>query len=67
MQGRIAGVQVMQNSGAPGGGISVQIRGISSLNGSEPLYVIDGIAQSGVSNGNSSALASINRFRHYEH
>ena len=60
MQGRIAGVQVMQNSGAPGGGISVQIRGISSLNGSEPLYVIDGIAQSGSSNGNSSALASIN-------
>ena len=60
MQGRIAGVQVMQNSGAPGGGISVQIRGISSLNGSEPLYVIDGIAQSGSSSGNSSALASIN-------
>ena len=30
MQGRIAGVQVTQNSGAPGGGISVQIRGINS-------------------------------------
>jgi outer membrane receptor for Fe3+-dicitrate len=29
MQGRIAGVQVTQNSGAPGGGISVQIRGIN--------------------------------------
>ena len=33
MQGRIAGVQVLQNSGAPGGGISVQIRGVNSLNG----------------------------------
>ena len=31
MQGRIAGVQVTQNSGAPGGGISVQIRGVNSL------------------------------------
>lgn len=60
MQGRIAGVQVMQNSGAPGGGISVQIRGINSLNGNEPLYVIDGIAQSGSTSGSSSALASIN-------
>ena len=61
MQGRIAGVNVTQNSGAPGGGISVQIRGINSLNGNEPLYVIDGIAISGNnSNGNSSVLAAIN-------
>lgn len=60
MQGRIAGVNVMQNSGAPGGGISVQIRGINSLNGNEPLYVIDGIAQSGSSTGSTSAMASIN-------
>lgn len=60
MQGRIAGVQVTQNSGAPGGGISVQIRGINSLNGNEPLYVIDGIAMSGNSGSNTSALASIN-------
>ena len=60
MQGRIAGVAVTQNSGAPGGGISVQIRGINSLNGNEPLYVIDGIAVSGQTDGNSSALSSLN-------
>ena len=60
MQGRIAGVQVMQNSGAPGGGISVQIRGINSLNGNEPLYVIDGIQVSGSSSSNTSVLSSIN-------
>jgi TonB-linked SusC/RagA family outer membrane protein len=60
MQGKIAGVQVTQNSGTPGGGISVQIRGINSLSGNEPLYVIDGIAISGNTSGNSSALASIN-------
>jgi TonB-linked SusC/RagA family outer membrane protein len=44
LQGRIAGVQVTQNSGQPGGATSVRIRGASSVTGSsEPLYVIDGI------------------------
>lgn len=60
MQGRIAGVQVTQNSGAPGGGISVQIRGVNSLSANEPLYIIDGIAVSGQTDGNSSALAGLN-------
>lgn len=60
MQGRVAGVQITQNSGAPGGGISVSIRGITSLNGNEPLYVIDGIAISGQTNSNSSVLSTIN-------
>ena len=60
LQGRIAGVQVMQNSGAPGGGISVQIRGINSLNGNEPLYVIDGVAISGQTSENSSVMNTLN-------
>ena len=60
MQGRIAGVAVTQNSGAPGGGISVQIRGINSLNGNEPLYVIDGIAMSGQTSDNTSVMSSLN-------
>lgn len=60
LQGRAAGVQVTQNSGAPGGGISVSIRGVNSFNGNEPLYVIDGIPISGNSSGNTSALANIN-------
>ena len=60
LQGRAAGVQVTQNSGSPGGGISVAIRGVNSLNGNEPLYVIDGIAIDGQTNGNSTALSSIN-------
>src|SRR5690554_1556421 len=43
VQGRAAGVQVTQASSAPGGGVSVRIRGSNSINsGSEPLYVIDG-------------------------
>lgn len=60
LQGRAAGVQVTQNSGAPGGGISVSIRGVNSFNGNEPLYVIDGIPISGNASGNTSALANIN-------
>ena len=61
LQGRAAGVQVTQNSGSPGGGISVAIRGTNSLNGNEPLYVIDGVAVDGKSSdGKTSALSSIN-------
>ncbi len=43
IQGRISGVQVSQTSGEPGGGMSIRIRGATSINASnEPLYVIDG-------------------------
>ena len=43
LKGRAAGVQVRQNSGEPGGGISIRIRGASSVSSNnEPLYVIDG-------------------------
>ncbi len=42
--GKMAGVQINQNSGEPGGGVNVRIRGASSINaGNEPLYVIDGL------------------------
>lgn len=44
LRGQIAGVQVRQNDGQPGGGASIRIRGTSSINGTnEPLYVIDGV------------------------
>jgi len=44
MQGRAAGVQVTQGSAAPGGGVSIRIRGGNSIQASnEPLYVIDGV------------------------
>ena len=45
LQGRAAGIQVTQNTGAPGEGVSVRIRGSGSINSSnEPLYIVDGIA-----------------------
>lgn len=45
LQGRASGVQVTQNTGAPGEGVSVRIRGAGSINSSnDPLYIVDGIA-----------------------
>ncbi|WP_332368574.1 SusC/RagA family TonB-linked outer membrane protein [Spirosoma telluris] len=48
LSGRAAGVQVLQNTGAPGAPVSVRIRGTNSIQGSnEPLYVVDGFPLSG--------------------
>lgn len=55
LQGRAAGVLVTQNSGAPGGAVSVRIRGIGSTLTAEPLYVIDGIP---VINDNQASSSS---------
>jgi TonB-linked SusC/RagA family outer membrane protein len=44
LQGKIAGANVQQNSGAPGGGLQVQLRGNSTIIGDfKPLYVVDGV------------------------
>ena len=44
LQGRVAGAQVTQDNGAPGGGLSIRVRGANSIAAnSEPLYVVDGV------------------------
>ena len=62
LQGRAAGVQMTQNSGIPGGGSSIQIRGLNSINSTnEPIYVIDGVTISGdTGTQTDNALSSIN-------
>jgi TonB-linked SusC/RagA family outer membrane protein len=62
LQGRAAGVQVQQNSGLPGAGTSIRIRGVNSLNAAtEPIYVIDGVVIDGQTNSNTTgALSTIN-------
>ncbi|HEY1008749.1 MAG TPA: SusC/RagA family TonB-linked outer membrane protein, partial [Daejeonella sp.] len=72
MQGRMAGVSVIQNSGMPGGGFQIKIRGQNSLraDGNAPLYIIDGVPFSSQSIGSTytstnmpaqnSPLSSIN-------
>jgi TonB-dependent starch-binding outer membrane protein SusC len=57
--GKAAGVNVTQNSGTPGGGISVQIRGITSINGNEPLYVIDGTPVFADKNNDSFSFSAL--------
>lgn len=48
IQGKVAGVQVLNNTGAPGGATTVKIRGNSALTGSgAPLYVVDGVPLDG--------------------
>ena len=44
LAGKVAGATVSQNSGAPGGGIQVQLRGVTTINAAaDPLYVVDGV------------------------
>ncbi|AYB32023.1 SusC/RagA family TonB-linked outer membrane protein [Chryseolinea soli] len=51
LQGRMPGVVIQQQSGMPGGGFVVRIRGQNSLraDGNEPLYIVDGVPYNGVS------------------
>lgn len=60
LQGRTSGVVVVQGSGQPGSGSVVRIRGTSSINGSDPLYVVDGvIIGGGIDFLNPNDIASI--------
>jgi len=62
LQSRVSGIQINQNSGSPGGNVSVRIRGTNSINGtSEPLYIVDGIQISNSGGINDvSPLSTIN-------
>ncbi len=60
LAGKTAGVQVMQNTGAPGATMSIRIRGGNSIQGSnEPLYVIDGFPVNNQTMLNNSDIESI--------
>lgn len=57
LSGKLAGIQVSQNSGDPAGGISVRLRSASTVNGSsDPLYIIDGV----IVNNNSTNVLGVN-------
>lgn len=44
MQGHLSGVNIVQNTGVPGGGFSVEVRGRNFINGeSDPLFIVDGV------------------------
>jgi TonB-dependent starch-binding outer membrane protein SusC len=55
LQGRMAGVQVFKNTGAPGGAVTVRIRGVASINSNqEPLYIVDGVPINNTFSGSTS-------------
>jgi TonB-linked SusC/RagA family outer membrane protein len=61
LQGKIPGAVISTNSGAPGGGAQVQLRGVTSINASSsPLYVVDGVLvnNSTIMNGLNSITAA---------
>jgi TonB-linked SusC/RagA family outer membrane protein len=61
LQGKAAGVAVTANTGAPGGGINVIIRGVGTINGISPLYVIDGVpTPDGINEISPNDIESIN-------
>lgn len=60
LQGKAAGVQVIQPSGKPGGDISVRVRGATSvLAGNEPLYVVDGVPTTDIRGLNPNDIATM--------
>jgi TonB-linked SusC/RagA family outer membrane protein len=58
LEGRAAGVSIIPNTGMPGGDVQVQIRGISSSNGTPPLVIIDGV-RSSLNNLNPGDIQSV--------
>lgn len=60
LQGRISGVQVAQNSGSPGSALTVLVRGVSTINNSSPLFIVDGIPVDGMDFLNPADIESIN-------
>ena len=59
LQGKIAGVDIVSQGGAPGGSTRVMVRGIGTLNNSSPLYIVDGMYMSGIDHLNPNDIASI--------
>ncbi|MEA5461084.1 TonB-dependent receptor [Arcicella sp. LKC2W] len=49
LQGRVAGVDIVSNSGEPGAGTRIRIRGVGTINNSDPLYVVDGFQTGDIS------------------
>lgn len=60
LQGKVAGVQISQTTGAPGGNVNVLVRGISSITGgNQPLYVVDGYPIGSGDNGSDMSSFSV--------
>ncbi|MEI6866497.1 TonB-dependent receptor [Flavicella sp.] len=59
LQGRMAGVNVMNSGGQPGNDVEIQVRGVGSFGSSKPLYIVDGFAMDDISTINPGDIESI--------
>lgn len=59
LQGKIAGVDIVSQGGAPGGSTRIMVRGIGTLNNASPLYIVDGMYMTGIDHINPNDIASI--------
>lgn len=59
LQGKAAGVNIIQNTGAPGGNTTIKIRGTGTINDADPLYVVDGFIVDGISHLNPNDIANL--------
>lgn len=59
LEGRVAGVSVTASDGAPGSSMKVRVRGVGSLNNSDPLYVVDGFPTQNLSHISPSDIESM--------
>ena len=63
MQGKAAGVNIIQNTGAPGGAATIKIRGTGTINDADPLYVVDGFIVDDISHISPNDIANIEIFK----
>lgn len=59
LQGRVAGLQVVRNGGAPGASTAIRIRGTGTVNNSDPLYIVDGIPTINIDGINPNDIESV--------
>ncbi len=59
LQGKASGVNIIQNSGAPGGATTIKIRGTGTINDADPLYVVDGFIVDDITHINPNDIANI--------
>lgn len=59
LQGKIAGVDIVSQGGAPGSGTRIMVRGIGTLNNASPLYIVDGMNMNSIDHINPNDIASI--------
>ncbi len=63
LQGKATGVNIIQNTGAPGSATTIKIRGTGTVNDSDPLYVVDGFIVDDIDHINPNDIANVEVFK----